>query len=57
MIRIGDVDFDSSAIEDNRNEVIKLRDEALKQGDFHYAVVLSYTIALLAELLKRELTP
>jgi hypothetical protein len=47
------MEFGPEEIEDNRSSVIKLRDEALKQNSFGYAISLSHTIALLAELKRR----
>ncbi len=42
--------FTPEAIEDIRGVVIELRDEALKQREFDYAVALSHAIAMLARL-------
>ncbi len=44
------VSFTPEAIEDIRGVVIELRDEALKQREFDYAVALSHAIAMLARL-------
>ncbi len=43
------VRYEKSDVEELRNEVIVLRDEALKQDDFEWAVKLSHVIAAMAQ--------
>lgn len=50
MIRVNDTDYDASRIRDNRAHIIWLRDVALKDNDFDWAVVLSVTVGLLDAL-------
>lgn len=40
--------FGKAEIEDNRQHLIVLRDAALKENQFTYAVALSHTLAILA---------
>jgi len=49
MTRVDGVDYTPSGVEDIRQQVIILRDGAIKQSDFTWAVILSHTIAYLAE--------
>ena len=51
-INLGDATLTKADIEDNRNVIIKIRDEALKQARFDLAVPLSHTIAILAHVLE-----
>ena len=50
--RIADMDYFKSDTEELRNEVIALRDEALKQGDMYWAITLSHVIAFMAVALE-----
>jgi hypothetical protein len=45
--------YDKEFCNQNRQAVIELRDEALKQADFEYAVILSRTVAILADYMDR----
>lgn len=49
-ILVGDVNMSAEDIEENRSAIITLRDAALQDSRFDWAVTLSYTIALLAAL-------
>lgn len=49
-INIDNVVFDKQAVLDNRESIIKFRNEALAQADFEYVIILSFTIALLHHL-------
>lgn len=49
MVRVAGIDYDADMIREHRNLIIELRDEALRQDDFEWAVNLSNTVALLAE--------
>jgi len=49
MTRVDGVLYTREGVEDIRQQVIKLRDSALEQADFWWAVTLSHTIAYLAE--------
>ena len=42
------IDYSPAGIKALRGEIIKYRDEAMKQMDFEVAVTLSHTIAILA---------
>lgn len=44
------VDYTPEGIRDLRKELIILRDEALAQNEFRWAVILSHTVVLLAWL-------
>ncbi len=46
-ITIAEMEYSADAAENLRCEVIKLRDIALKRGDFITAVLLSHTIAFM----------
>ncbi len=46
-ITIAEMEYGYSEAEDLRAAIIKLRDEALKQGDFTNAVLLSHAIAFM----------
>lgn len=46
---IDGIDYTVDSIEDIRNQLIILRDEALKQNEFSWGVLLSHTIAHLAD--------
>lgn len=54
---LNDTRWDSAAVKDHREYIIKMRDAALKANDFHASVLLSITIGLLhhlAEELKKD---
>lgn len=51
-IVVGDMTFTLDDVKANREFLIELRNEALKQSDFGSAVSLSHTIAMMAELVK-----
>ena len=48
-IRVDGIEYTTEAVEGIRLEVIRIRDEALKQAAFDVAVSLSWVIAYLAE--------
>lgn len=52
--KVEGIDYSPDGIEDIREQVIKLRDEAIEQNEFEWVVVLTHTVALLAYL--KELT-
>lgn len=54
MIHLNDTDFTPARIREHRELVIKIRDQALKDNNFEWAVILSITIGLLFELAKKE---
>lgn len=54
MIHFNDTDFDVEAIREHRKLIIALRDKALVQNDFEWAVILSITVGLLAALAEKE---
>lgn len=45
--KIGGIDYTPEGIEQLRQEVISVRDDALEQSDFQTAVMLSHVIAIL----------
>lgn len=45
MFEVEGVDYSPEGIEDIRQQLIRLRDEALEQGEFHWSVALSHAIA------------
>ncbi len=51
---IADIEYGPNEVEQIRNAVIELRDEATKQAAFDWSVTLSHTIGLLGAL-KTEL--
>jgi hypothetical protein len=48
-VRVDGVEYTPAAVADVRNQVILLRDEALKANNFEWAVLLSHAIVYLAE--------
>lgn len=52
-MRIEGIDYSPTGIEDIRSQLIILRDEALKENEFKWAVILSHAVVLLHHL--REL--
>lgn len=46
--KVEGVDYSPEGIEDIRNFVIAVRDEALRQNEFHWVAPLSHAVALLA---------
>lgn len=57
MNKVEGVDYSSQGIEDLRKDIIVIRDGALQQAAFHWAVALSHNLALLAylkEMLERQ---
>lgn len=52
--RVEGVDYSPEGIEALRQELIKFRDEAMKQGAWGPVATLSHTIALLAYLVEIE---
>lgn len=51
-ITIGDQPFDGEAVLKHRELIIELRDEALRQQDATWSIILSMTAGLLYELAK-----
>jgi hypothetical protein len=47
-LKAAEMNYGPDEVEDLRSSIIKLRGEALTQGDFKWAVILSHNIALLA---------
>jgi hypothetical protein len=47
--RVDGIDYTSEAVEAIRDDLIKIRDEAIEQAAFPVAVTLSWVIAYLAE--------
>jgi len=46
-LKLDGITYDVPFVRDLRESMIRLRDEALKQAEFEYAVSLSHVIALL----------
>lgn len=53
-LKVDGVDYSPEGIEELRRELARFRDEAMTQGAFGPAVVLSHAIALLAYLAELE---
>jgi hypothetical protein len=51
-----DIEWDAAKVRSHREELIKIRDDALGENNFKDAVFFSITIGLLHHLMK-ELTP
>ena len=45
MFQVEGVDYSPEGVEDIRQQLVRLRDEALEQGEFHWSVILSHAIA------------
>lgn len=54
MIHLNDTDYTPELIREHREQIIQLRDSALKNNHFEWAIILSVTIGLLEELAKHE---
>lgn len=53
ILSVAEFPYDRQASLDLRNAIIELRDEALKQGDFEWAVKLSHVVAWMAVAIEK----
>lgn len=50
QVLINDTLYGPEEVDDHREQIIELRDHALKNNQFEWAIILSITVALLATL-------
>lgn len=51
-VTVNDTAYDAETVRAHRDLIIQLRDEALRQNDFEWSIILSCTVGLLFEMAK-----